>query len=104
MRIKTELPSTIWRYDFPPQAGAADYELEMPASAQPIRVDRSDRGGLAVMWFLLNMQNAPGEEKVTRTFRIFGTGHEIPPGYRYLGSTPEAAFIWHVFEFEGTQQ
>lgn len=101
---KTERKSVIYRYDLPPQAGGADVELEMPGSAQLIRVDHSMRAGLAAMWFLLNSTNGPLEELTKRKYRVFGTGHEIPPGYRYCGSTPEAAFIWHVFEFEGTEQ
>jgi hypothetical protein len=38
-----------------------------------------------------------------RTFRVFGTGHEIPPGLTYVGTTGRAygypsGFVWHLYE------
>lgn len=39
----------------------------------------------------------------TRTFQVFGTGHPLPPGARYVGSTARTAdgFVWHLYELEG---
>lgn len=39
-----------------------------------------------------------------RTFRVFGTGHELPPLAVYLGTTPAPGgrLIWHLFETTNT--
>lgn len=30
-------------------------------------------------------------------FRVFGTGHALPPGMTYIGSAFVAPFVWHVY-------
>lgn len=37
--------------------------------------------------------------QVTRAFRVFGTGHEIPGDYEYVGTTLTASpLVWHLYE------
>ena len=38
---------------------------------------------------------AEGETQ-TQTVRVFGTGQEIPAGWRPLGSCVAGPFVWHV--------
>jgi hypothetical protein len=33
-----------------------------------------------------------------RTFKVFGTGHDIPDGWVHVGSVQEPPFVWHVYE------
>lgn len=34
------------------------------------------------------------------TFEIFGTGHEIPPGYEHAGSCvcANGSLVWHIYQ------
>lgn len=36
--------------------------------------------------------------KVTRVFRVFGTGHPIPDDWLPVGTCFDGPFVWHVFE------
>jgi hypothetical protein len=44
--------------------------------------------------------HTPGRLETVRTFQIFGTGHDLPAGARYIGTTGRtlASLIWHLFE------
>jgi len=35
-----------------------------------------------------------------RTFQVFGTGHPLPEGARYVGTAPRTAegLVWHLYE------
>ena len=33
-----------------------------------------------------------------RTFTLFGTGHEIPEEWGYIGTVFDGPFVWHVHE------
>lgn len=49
---------------------------------------------MVTIWLCVDTEG----QKRTRTFRIFGTGHEIPEGYLPCGSCFDGPFVWHVFE------
>lgn len=36
----------------------------------------------------------------TRSFQVFGTGHEVPPGPSYVGTAivPDRNLVWHLYE------
>lgn len=36
--------------------------------------------------------------KVSKIFRILGTGHEIPENAHWVGSCEDGPFIWHLFQ------
>jgi hypothetical protein len=38
------------------------------------------------------------EDLVSRTFRLFGTGHEIPDGWTHRGTVSGDVFVWHLYE------
>lgn len=43
--------------------------------------------------------------KVARTFQVFGTGHPLPEGARWRGTTARTleGLVWHLYELlEGT--
>lgn len=35
---------------------------------------------------------------VERTFRVIGTGHDVPSPGTYLGTVFDDPFVWHVYE------
>jgi len=37
-------------------------------------------------------------EEKSHTFRIFGTGHDIPNSAIHCGSLLNAGFVWHIYE------
>lgn len=40
----------------------------------------------------------PGLVDPTRPVQVFGTGHVVPPGLTYLGTTVAAStLVWHLF-------
>lgn len=43
---------------------------------------------------------ADADTRVWRTFQVFGTGHELPEGARWFGTTGRTSegFVWHLFE------
>ena len=48
--------------------------------------------------FCFWMQVNPLNEIVTRKFVIVGTGHNIYANMKYIGSTLEDIYVWHLFE------
>ncbi len=43
-------------------------------------------------------QDNEADVKVTRTFRVFATGQEIPEGWKAVGSVVIYPFVWHLYE------
>lgn len=85
--------TTIFRYDVPIED---EFTLSLPEFAKILCV--GERGGTGHMWVMLN----PDAEKVTRKFRVLGTGHPIPDASKldYIGTFFMASgkLVWHVFE------
>lgn len=52
---------------------------------------------LPTIWFECEPGGAFSTEQV---FRVFGTGHEVPGGWMYVGTaiTHGGALVWHVFK------
>ena len=40
------------------------------------------------------------EPKPTRSFRVYGTGQQLPPDIEHVGTalTPGGQLVWHLFE------
>jgi hypothetical protein len=57
-------------------------------------------GGFYTWW-----EVDPNVESVDKTFAFFGTGQEIPIGWKHLGTVlPGQDLVWHLYqkEWEGT--
>lgn len=84
---------TIFKYDLRVED---DQTVDMPAGATVLCVQ--DQRGTPRLWALVD----PSAPKVARTFRIHGTGHEIPDPERlaYLSSFQMAGgeLVFHTFE------
>jgi hypothetical protein len=85
------MATTIWK--FPLQATRQDKaDVAMPIGAQIVRL--AVQGRVAALWAIVD----PEQPTETRTFQVFGTGHPLPPGARYVGSYDAEPFVWHVVE------
>ena len=43
-----------------------------------------------------------GAPRVARHFQVFGTGHVLPPGARWVGTCArERGIVWHLYEIGG---
>lgn len=90
----------VWKFPIPLAAG--DREIEIPTGAKFLTFACLDCGPAA--WFEVPQKT----QMEKRLFRIFGTGHEIPRWYRYLGTGlqpgPEMTYVWHLYEMDITIQ
>jgi len=69
-------------------------DLDLPFGAKVI--DFSFQEGLPYLWAIVDSAT---DQIQTRRFQVIGTGHEIPSGMTYIGTTHvDAPFVWHLFE------
>ncbi len=78
---------TIWKYEI-----AFAGEISVPKGSEFLTADIQDE--LFCAWFLVDSE----AEKEAREFYIHGTGHEIGPNEKYLGTFQQPPFVWHLFE------
>lgn len=82
----------IWKFNLLVQS---IQKIEIPRGAEIISVQ--SQNGIGVMWAICDTM----AEKETRTFMVFGTGHNIPSkGLKYMGTYQEngGSLVWHLFE------
>ncbi len=83
----------VYKYLLPSQD---EVRLEMPMGARILHVGVQDNEQLC-LWALVS----PAAKKITRKFRIAGTGHEITgPSSTHLGTAVmyNGQLVLHVFE------
>ena len=76
--------------------------VQMPAGARIVHFDvqyvgpigDKPRQGHPTVWALID----DAAEKETRRFAVIGTGRDVPPGARHIGSYQAEPFVGHVFE------
>lgn len=86
------MTSTIWKYEFDLRKGDR-HSFTMPHGARPICIQM--QGELICLWAEVD----PRESFESRTFRIVGTGHPLPPQQRsYIGTVQAGPFVWHIYE------
>jgi hypothetical protein len=85
----------VFKYDIP--VNDEWIELELPDGAEIVHV-ASQYGTVneIQMWVLLD----PDLAQTPRYFRVFGTGHEIPPEAKFRGTciVAEGHLVWHLME------
>jgi len=84
---------TIWKYPIPI---VDSFIIDIPKSSI-VRLVECQGLKNPFMWIELNTE----EEKVTREFRIFGTGYNqhVDEGRLYwVGSFQTPPFVWHLYE------
>jgi hypothetical protein len=81
---------TIWKWTLQPET-----TINMPHGAKLLAVQ--EQRGEPQLWALVD----PGAKTYPRTFRVYGTGHNLPddPG-KYVGTfqIQNEALVFHVFE------
>lgn len=91
---------SVWKYEVP--IGSGDwFNLEIPMRASPLCVQMQtiSLGGLRAvpqLWMLVD----PAAPRVTRRFRIAGTGYSLPDGLAYIGTfqMADGQLVGHLFE------
>ena len=89
----------VWKFCTTDKGFSDKFEIKMPKNTQLLYVD-IDANNLPCIWGLVY----PHEEKETRYFELFGTGHTIPNDMgierKYVGSYryQKGEFIGHIFE------
>jgi hypothetical protein len=71
--------------------------VDMPVGSRVVTVET--QGGQPCIWYECD-PSAPSER---RTFTAIGTGHLIPPGQEYVGTSHDVAgagLVFHVYEQE----
>ncbi len=80
---------TVWKYEI----GL----LTLSAIGMPVGAEIVSTGmqlGTVCFWALVN----PRAQRETRSFRVYGTGHDVPNSCVYIGIAFDQPFVWHVFE------
>lgn len=82
----------IFKYQLP--IGAAVPVLRMPSGGRVLTVQLQH--GVITLW----AEVEPEAPRVSRTFRIVGTGQAFDPtGLDYVGTVQaESGLVWHVYE------
>ncbi len=82
---------TVHKYPLLSQGGNP---LPIPVTAKVLLL--AEQHGQLVLWVEVDLNHVVVSP---RTFRIFGTGFDIPEGYEHRGSTMTTeGYLWHVYE------
>lgn len=81
----------IYKYVVPVADGGID--VSMPVDAE-IRFVGIQSPGRICVWAEVTNEDV----MKTRTFMVFGTGHEIPVGVDYRGTVLDGLYVWHLYE------
>lgn len=95
------MTTRVFRYQVPVDDKLLAYSL----TGDPLHVeaDRTDTGVHVVDFWAEHTDDRPASPRV---FQVFGTGHPLPDGARYWGTTartPEG-LVWHLYELPATRQ
>jgi hypothetical protein len=84
------MKKAIWKIVFAPESRAIEM---MPKGA--VILDAQNQGGSLAIWVMVD----PGDDRVTREFRILMTGEEFEgdPGV-YVATVQFGAIVVHVFD------
>ena len=66
-------------------------ETLLPRGAKVIHVGM--QGLIPCVWAIVDPS-----ARMDKEYRVFGTGHEVPDGWRHVGTWLDAPFVWHLFE------
>lgn len=90
------MKKVIWKFELT-ESGIQEIELRKGYEFLTLQM----QNGIPCIWVLLNSN----EEKITESFEIYGTGHEIHYDMgisrEYLGTFQETYLVWHLFKYTG---
>jgi hypothetical protein len=70
--------------------------LELPTQAYVVHVGTDPKGFLCI-WFETELTD---ELLFPRTFKTFGTGHDLPEEAMHIGTYIDSPFVWHIYEVQ----
>lgn len=73
--------------------GDGDINVEMPKDAVIRHIGHQNQLEICIWAEVVNTQATS-----LRTFRVYGTGHEVAHGGDYLGTVIDGQFVWHLYE------
>lgn len=85
---------TIWKFPFDLQD---EFTLAMPRGAEILHADVQQTSGQPTLWAVVD----PEEPKEPRTFRVHGTGRELPDDFKpmvHVATFQSGPFVWHLFD------
>ena len=80
---------TIYKYEI---GLGSKIDILLPSDAKVLLVEV--QGMAPCVWVEHDLE----KPKITRTFSIIGTGHEIPEEAAHVGSFQMPPFVWHLYE------
>jgi hypothetical protein len=81
----------MFRYEVPIDDEAHVIEL----SHSPVIVAAQAYAYVVEFW----AEHTVGAPLAKRSFQVFGTGHSLPEGAKWIGTCPRAeGFVWHLYE------
>lgn len=84
----------IYKYEI--DLSVPDVTLSLPFGAEVVKVGTQRPG--AVTFWIEQEQNCPSELYENRRFFIYGTGHPIRATAKYVGTTLDEPYVWHLYE------
>jgi hypothetical protein len=83
----------VYRYEVP--VDDEEHSITLPSAARVLHV-ASRR--FAVVEFWTEVTDPPSVFLTPRRFRVFGTGHPVPEGWQYAGTSLDGLLVWHLYE------
>ena len=83
---------SVWKFNL---EASHETTFEAPAPARVLSAGL-DPAGRPSVWVEVD----PDAEKIERTVFLYGTGHPIEAGGRFVGSIFDGSFVWHVYTEE----
>lgn len=93
--------SQVYRYFV--VVGAPPKEFKLSGPVLHVEASRIGVGPDAQHSVDFWVEHGDRPDPVARTFQVFGTGHELPPGAKHRGTTARTddGFVWHLYELAG---
>lgn len=83
----------VWKYEIDTRAG--DTDVKIPVGAQIVHVGHQSLDpSIVTFWAEVDL-DAP---RITRTFAIYGTGHQIGRGMYRGTALVSSRLVWHLYE------
>lgn len=101
METQPEAHRYIYEYTVP--IGGAETQLLLDEHAEILHVAvQYDASFLeeAVVFWAYCVDGAPTKP---RTFRVIGTGWDVPDGAVHCGTAIQGYYVWHLMEMEATE-
>ena len=88
------------------------FRYTVPVDDQPWTFDLTSNpvhvaGGTTLDEVEFWAEHTAGAPKIARRFQVFGTGHPLPQGARWVGTCPRdrlSGIVWHLYELVSDEE